>query len=470
MGFGVNCRGADLLNQLKTSEDKLLGRRFPLYIIALATEVDEEALEWIVKYGHAIDSLTSNSIAFITFYNSVNFYAEAHSMRSLFINEEATGGMFRDSCRTISLPNEALFGSHALTKHVKGRMAFPDKAFVQSMTNESDSIARYLGIRATELPCLLFIDDPNSESFYIMPMHTDGKRLFQYLREIVSDFYSNKKHKEYMHLIDQWDEVDKSISATKKELGDAKKELLAFQSEFPKRSIQIDQLLNIDCHEKAYRRLRSWLRRLYGASLPEDIFTNTLMLFNHELFYNYKRLSRFSAVSNDIENIIGSDMTENDKSVKLKRIYRKIVVHLLPVEYKRRYDIRDVSYSELVDILRYSVSDKNTLRAEFYRNLETLRSNIDALNIPETFNENVVRREKSIKNIEQNIINLEKLITDIKSRLDAIARPQIGPILKKMKLSARRRAAISAVGKFTESIGKNAETIFKALDMARKMG
>lgn len=169
MGFGVGCEGVELLNSLRTNEDIVFGRRYPLYIIALATEVDDDAIKWLTKYARAIDSLTGKSIAFIIFYNSVRLYATANTFyKKAPIDQEGTEKIFHRSLQTFDVPSAALQSNKSLNKYVKGRVRFPDEAFVTSMTYQSDNIARSLGIKPTELPCFLFIDDPNSREYHLL--------------------------------------------------------------------------------------------------------------------------------------------------------------------------------------------------------------------------------------------------------------------------------------------------------------
>src|SRR5689334_6282511 len=72
MGFYVTCPGADLLKQMSENADGLLGEPYALYIIALATYIDDEALQWISDYATAFDSLTGPFGVFLLFYNEAS--------------------------------------------------------------------------------------------------------------------------------------------------------------------------------------------------------------------------------------------------------------------------------------------------------------------------------------------------------------------------------------------------------------
>ena len=208
MGFAVHCTGADLLERLKRDEDSLLGRRYPLYIIALATEVDDEAIQWLADYGRAMDSLTGEQIAFIVFYNSLCFRTTSPGGLRTFItpvDTEGTKKVFRYNLPKIDVPPKALQGAWALRKHVAGKMRFPDEAFVTSMTYQSDQVARALGIKPKELPCLVYLDNPDSDNFYVLHIESYGKELLTTVRGVVGDYYSNPDHKAYFDLVRRWD-------------------------------------------------------------------------------------------------------------------------------------------------------------------------------------------------------------------------------------------------------------------------
>jgi hypothetical protein len=70
MGWAVQWSGQDLAKALREDSSGILGRPYAMYIVALATEVDLDALNWLREYGRAIDSLTGADVAFLTFCNS----------------------------------------------------------------------------------------------------------------------------------------------------------------------------------------------------------------------------------------------------------------------------------------------------------------------------------------------------------------------------------------------------------------
>ena len=76
MGFHVNCSGAELLHGLRANASQFLHEPYSLYFIALATQVDDEALKWLHKYEMQLDSLCGPYAAFLTFYNQARLFAE----------------------------------------------------------------------------------------------------------------------------------------------------------------------------------------------------------------------------------------------------------------------------------------------------------------------------------------------------------------------------------------------------------
>ena len=69
MGYRVRCPGVDLLNQLSRDAVGFLGKPYALYVVALATVVDDEALKWLADYETALDSVTGPYAAFLLFFN-----------------------------------------------------------------------------------------------------------------------------------------------------------------------------------------------------------------------------------------------------------------------------------------------------------------------------------------------------------------------------------------------------------------
>ena len=69
MGFHVACSGAALLHRLRADPGGFLGEPYSLYFLALATELDDEALAWLHKYEMQLDSLCGPYAAFFLFYS-----------------------------------------------------------------------------------------------------------------------------------------------------------------------------------------------------------------------------------------------------------------------------------------------------------------------------------------------------------------------------------------------------------------
>jgi len=206
MGWALQCKGADLLRSLRKAEDAVLGRRYALYILALAAEVDEEAIQWLCEFGRPVDSLTAHGIAFLVFSNSTRFYATSDPRSRESVDHDGSRRLFDRGTGIIDVPRHDIEGSRALTDWAEHRFhstgaSFPREALVRSMTYESDEVARCLGISPAELPCFVFIDDPGGKDYFVVPMEPLGKALFSKLCRIVGAFYSADSNRTYLELL-----------------------------------------------------------------------------------------------------------------------------------------------------------------------------------------------------------------------------------------------------------------------------
>lgn len=145
MGLAVNCQGADLLRELNSDKNFFL-RQYPLYVIALATEMDDEAIKWLVEYGRVLDSLTGEHIAFVTFYNSVRFRATIGEPRQNrnFIDEVGTREIFSPS---LEVPQSLLKEDYGVVQR-----------YVNDLYNQ---LSRYMDFGQNPLSLELFIINKN---------------------------------------------------------------------------------------------------------------------------------------------------------------------------------------------------------------------------------------------------------------------------------------------------------------------
>ena len=209
MGYHVLCPGADLLNELSKDGEKLLGAPYPLYIIALATMIDDEALEWLLKYEMAFDSITGQCAAFMLFYNEANLKARG---RGVVLFDYPFDYPSLMQSQVISLSGKSLrMGTNEVDKVICYDPNFkPSKeVLIRSMTYESDAVARELAV-LDKLPCLLFIDEPRSSTYYLMALTKPEAGTLQELRQLLGDFMGDPEHAEYFDALRDWhNAVDK---------------------------------------------------------------------------------------------------------------------------------------------------------------------------------------------------------------------------------------------------------------------
>jgi hypothetical protein len=212
MGFHVNCRGADLLHGLRASARALLGEPYSLYLIALATQVDDAALEWLHKYEMQLDSLTGPYAAFLMFYNRAYLSVTDDSSCPLPLDPAERALTSGDRARwpgdavKIEIESSILnAGASAVDDALKydHRVGTDKTVLVTSMTYESDTVARELGV-VEALPCLIVFDNPASPEFYVFSlMESDADRMRD-LRSLIGAFLADPNHSQYLEILRRW--------------------------------------------------------------------------------------------------------------------------------------------------------------------------------------------------------------------------------------------------------------------------
>jgi hypothetical protein len=446
MGWAVDCEGADLIRALRATEDSVLGRRYALYIIALATEIDDQAIKWLSDYGRSIDSLTGPAVAFIVFYNSAKCYAHADNGPPLLlrllqdlgprIDAQGTTHVFKKppptegreigkaDLATIDVPSKALDGSSALTSHVRGRIRFPDEAFVRSMTYESDSVARFLGISPKELPCFVFIDDPENTEYHTLPMKGFDGDLMMQMRQVIGSFYEAAGETPYLELIERWDSLHRRMLALRQEHIIIEERLRAeIHGDF--RNKELDQIAGSSRYLKNLRRARKGLQHFLSTvheTPPGADISKIKKFFSHRLS---SLVSKSESAWAEPDSLYPADRIKSALSVLEHRI-------------------------------RGAEGKTETVQLAVNKRLEAT-----------TASRRAAATERIAKCVEE-IGQIERAIDDVKHQLSDMDRPRIESVFNKLKWGTRRKLVASATTHAAEQVGKRVDTIIKALEFAMK--
>ena len=467
MGFAVHCEGADLIRNFQKSEDDVLGRRYPLYIIALATEIDDEAIKWLAEYSRAIDSLTGQAIAFITFYNSARFYASTGFRTTRFVDYEGTRRVFQYPLPTIQVPPNALQSSWALRNYVAGRMHFPDEAFVSSMTYASDSVARYLGIKPTELPCFVFIDDPGGKEYYLLSMDPLGPDLMSKMREVVGDFYSLDAHKPYFELIEKWDALQMKLLRYQEAVKKTHESLRDLREKFPKTHIDFATIFECSDPNTAQRQVESWLSDVFGQAVPREIKSSLLPPLA-SVAVDLHRVQKARSAAEYFKAALASGSLSQKDQINLLRLYRRTLCHLLPDTEKTPKNVEKMDAVEWKRFLDISLSDSNPVITAIEQKRLALQNMINIIDLQSIREYRTSPIETALKQAEQEVANVKGAIDALKRELDKIERPRIGSILRRLKWGERRESTAGVFRRTVHVLGEGSDTIIKALELGMK--
>lgn len=215
MGFHVSCSGADFIKELSQDANGFFGEPHALYMIGLATVVDEDALEWFLDYEMAFDSLTGHFAAFVLFYNRARLKVGYPDLGGYKLFPEYRSG---DPIE-VSLPAEVLrAGAWAVDDFLLDRpdVLIAKEIFVRSMTYESDAIARQLGI-VDKLPCIVMFDDPRSDEFYLIPV-PNREDSFGEIRKLLGGFIKARENAAFLNAIDEWHRIRREVGVLEAEV------------------------------------------------------------------------------------------------------------------------------------------------------------------------------------------------------------------------------------------------------------
>lgn len=218
VGFHVTCSGADFLSRLSRDANGFFGEPHALYMIGLATVVDETAIKWFVDHEMALDSVTGPFAAFVLFYNEARFSVRNPYAR-LYQHEDL--GEQGDTDQSLNIPMAGAIlrqGGHAVDEVLRYRRDVLVKSdiLVTSMTYESDAIARQLGI-LDRLPCIVVFDNPQSGEFYVVSL-TDPETAFVEARALLGSFFSDPDNANFLKLLLNWRDIKNRVDVLGREI------------------------------------------------------------------------------------------------------------------------------------------------------------------------------------------------------------------------------------------------------------
>jgi hypothetical protein len=215
MGFHVQCTGSDLLHALSADPVRTLNEPYAFYIIALCTSLDPEMLNQLSEQRTVLDSMSGPFAAIMLFYNEaildIDTTGRNHSMLDF---KEPKGSPIRISSWSLRGGSRAI---DALLRHQAGAFYAQDVHAV-SMTYESDSIARELGL-GDELPCLLILPFDTHKSSVIVPIDTAAGGAAGFLRQLLWAFSRDPESQEFRDALVDWHRLESDRLSLEADLG-----------------------------------------------------------------------------------------------------------------------------------------------------------------------------------------------------------------------------------------------------------
>jgi archaellum component FlaC len=445
--YGARCTGAELLNYISNNEKELFGRQYLLYIIALATTVDDVAIRWLCRNARAIDSLTGESIAFIVFYDSLKFYATPPSETDLPVDiNRAINETMGPKMRNVVEP---IFPTFSVTKkqlqscrlNVEPDYDLQKKAFLISTTYESEKAAKALGIKHVDLPCLVFIDDPSCKEKYLLHMEFND-RLFRYLRKIVDIFDADNNVKAYMELIDELNKLQGDLEDLKMQKSRIKRDLELI----PEQNLQLNSMsFHTDDYPHAKAKLKKWLNGVYGVQVPTEVKFKILKPFTQDLFYNFRRINKIESRSNEISFMLSKQQIFDNAKLKIKRLYLKNVRPLLSEKDRPPMDGEYFSKDQWKSMFDDMLSPQNAKNLSIKAKFCAIQDAINDISVSSIRYERAAKLNNESTIIQSQIIEKENEINSIKTKIDQIGRPKIGNIIEKINRKENIRSRLKEV-------------------------
>ena len=426
MGFGINSKGTDLFDRLSSKEefqDKLYG----LYVIGLATKVDDESIKWFWNFGSPMDSLTGDNVAFFLFYNSLKFegstnYPSKYAEKD-FVDYTGTKKIFH----TMKDNNMRLEEYERIrAKRYKPDYLIPDNFFVTSMTYQSDEIVKKLELDYSILPCLLFIDPISKE---IQPLRMrDLDNLFSKLRDIMTQFYS-KQNRPHLSLINQFNEKKDFIPVLESNKNIMREEIEKTDKKFSKEKLTIEDLISEENYRIAKNKLNSWLKLIFNNNIPEKYLENIDQNFTEDVFLYDKRIKRIKRMNEKTLSSLFTDGFDDYRKKKiLREFFHKTLRYLLQDEDKEISNLSELKMNDWTSLINTSLRPNSQHESKIKLIKETLYS----IDLNELKDKTIVSIEREILEIDKNIRFQEKQLDELKDKIKNSERVEIIPLIKKL--------------------------------------
>nr|VFJ63161.1 MAG: hypothetical protein BECKDK2373C_GA0170839_11048 [Candidatus Kentron sp. DK] len=436
MGFHVCCSGADVLQELNEDATRFLGEPFALYLVALATEIDDKAVEWLHKYERTLDSLCGPYAGFLLFYNEAKLIAEPYPrhQRNFFRWGELTWHETEPEEDKDNTPLELDVSAATLRggfAAVDSRFRFDERAFtdkdilLRSLTYESDEVARELNI-VGRLPCILIVDDPASVDFYLFSLKDADESTLRDLRELFSAFIKDSKHKRYLDTLREWRSANDKLQALEHDLAAPARNSPA------KETYIINQIRTAE--------------QLLLNSMPKS----------------------FRTAINKMESQSGNVGTLDWKAIRKKSSH---VGKMLSVKQKLNSpSLTDAQRENLISKARDLLGHQNELPATEWSNQLQRSSEHTAAKISESIAEQLgIRRKqyaKQAEGIRKALDKYKATAATCELELQLLERPRIGPHIRSLQRKKRNAVVWNYVQSATGTAASKAPTFLDAIKKA----
>ncbi|MGW7724947.1 hypothetical protein ACWGJ6_16530 [Streptomyces canus] len=447
MGYDVMWTGEDLHRQLRKDSLRILDRPFAAFVVALATEVDREALEWLTEYRMAIDSATGPEVAFITFCNS--------NIRLMRRERGSRGGVsyfhysYESEIPTVDVPNGSSAESYLPRADWTGEGP-PAEVFARTMTYESDSFARALGLHSSELPCLVFFDEPSSDHYYLVSMRLPPEELIVRVRNIVSDYHLRARDCEYFRILSEWRDREVRVIGIDDEIRAYRHSVDVFE--------RVPGSVDFSGHDllECLNRIRHELASACRSAIPEGLHRPLEGLLSKEqqkALLAWQQLIRSRGRVCEIRAALEAGEPVVGQARMLRRTYSRVLSFLDPANEK------PCDFAECMAALERLATAEDDPRIveidRMARNLQSALADMRRAGIERT-REVLRERVNEAEQIQREMIALEE-------RLQRTVRPSMEETFGSLRWVERRRRAVQSASSIGTSVSTHSELLFKVL-------